>query len=272
VRSFDEDAEAQGLVHPLFPVVDALQRQAGLKVATVALLDAEGADDVVRDLVAAAPEAVVHRAGVVLEVDPVRHDHRRGHDELERALGGVVAVAVVVQKDASAEVEVPRAFARRGDESGISGETPLWPCLRPVAAALMDELVELGLLEALARPRLAARCWRQRLEPSFEPKLELHEIGLMRERHFVGVEERDRVGGGVVQRGDEARVVRNLDAFTFQGTVRTIRLIEDGGGDAGIRVARMASAGTAVESGGVGIVRGVAAVTAEHDEAAEIRW
>lgn len=42
-------------------------------------------------------------------------------------------------------------------------------------------------------------------------------------------------------------------------------------GDAGIGIAGVTSAGTAIEPGGIRIVRGVAAVAAEHDEAGEVR-
>lgn len=117
---FDEDAEAEGVVEPFFAVVQGLQGKAGAEVAAVAEADAEGADDVVEDFVAAAKEVVVHGGAVVLEVDPTGDDHGCDEDELEGSVFGVAFVTVVVKEDAAAEVEVLGAFAWGGDEGGVA--------------------------------------------------------------------------------------------------------------------------------------------------------
>ena len=71
-RRFDEDAQAQRRVAQRAAVVQRLHRQPDAQIAAVALEHAQvPTDHVVQQLVAAAVAPVVHRAGVVLQVDPV---------------------------------------------------------------------------------------------------------------------------------------------------------------------------------------------------------
>ena len=59
-RGLDEDAETERVVEPFLTVVKGLHGQTGAKIAAVSEADAEGADDVVKDFVAAAEEVIVH--------------------------------------------------------------------------------------------------------------------------------------------------------------------------------------------------------------------
>lgn len=143
-RRSDEDRKPTRLVHEFFAIVDRLEGQTGPEIAAVALEDAETADDVVEDFVAAAVASRVNARGVVLEVDPTGHDHRRGEDEIENFGIGIGGVVVVVKESATGEIQGPGAGARGDDDRGVVGEAPLGTDLRDVIAAGPDVVGEFG--------------------------------------------------------------------------------------------------------------------------------
>ena len=153
--------QAQWLVLPAFAVVQGLVRQAYTQVAAIALKHADVAtDDIVQNLVAAAQANGVANRGMVLPVDPVGDEHRRGHQQLEHAAIGIVARIVVVQEAASTKHQALRALARADDEGGVAAQTPLGPRLRAIvgtAAQLLQELaVAAARVERQARRAFAA--------------------------------------------------------------------------------------------------------------------
>ena len=111
-------------------------RQADAQIPAVALKHANATTHhVVQRFVAAAES--LRRAGrrVILPVDPVRHQHRRGHQKLEHTAVGVSAGVVIMQKTSPIELHAARPFARRNDEGGVTRQAPLWPRLRAIIGA-----------------------------------------------------------------------------------------------------------------------------------------
>jgi hypothetical protein len=94
------------------------------------------------------------------------------------------------------------------------------------------------------------------------------EIGCMRRPDPGAVVDRDLVGRRVVEAGEEQGVVRDVDPAGPEAGA-DVRIVQDGGGDAGVGLARMAAAGAAVEAGGVRVVDGGAAMAHQQDEARE---
>ena len=234
-RGFDEDAEAEGIVDPFFTVVQGLKGKAGAEVAAIAEANAEGADDVVEDFVAAAEEVVVHGGTVVLEVDPTGDDHGGCEDQLESGVGGVALVVIVVEEDAATEVEVAGALPWGGDEGGIACQAPLGTDLRPVSRALSDAAVE-GEAKVGADAERGGALAAGFFGGAVQPELEAVEVLVVGCGQGVVVEESDLVGGGVVEAGDEVGVggdddAQGAEAFTDVGEV------EEGGGDAGVGLA-----------------------------------
>ena len=144
----DEHAQTQRGVAKIFAIVQRLHRQANTQVAAVAFKHPHIATDhVVQHLVAAAIARVVNGAGVILQVDPVRHHHRCGHDQFEHAKAGVALPLVIVQKAAACQVEVAAAAAGRNNEGGAVGQAPFGPHLSPVGGAIFDgfaQFIRLG--------------------------------------------------------------------------------------------------------------------------------
>ena len=87
-------------------------------------------------------------------------------------------------------------------------------------------------------------------------------------RGVVHVEDLDFIGRGVVQAAEEPGVVGDVDAAAAQPDAH-VRHVENGRGNACIRLAGMTAAGTAIETGGMGIVDGRAAVPGEQHQACE---
>ena len=141
-RGLDHDVESEGFVDPLFAVVDGLHGKACLKVADVALADAEGSGDVVGHLVSAAEDLVVYGGGEVLQVDPASDDHRGGEDELQGGFVGVTGVVVIVEKDATTKFGVFGSGPWRGNEGGVAGESPLGADFGPVVGFCPDLAIE----------------------------------------------------------------------------------------------------------------------------------
>jgi hypothetical protein len=142
-RRLDEHRQAQRLVHPPPAVVHRLPRESDAQVAAGALHHAQpAADHVVQHLVPAPVADRVHGGRVVLQVDPVGHDHRRGEDQLEHPELGVLLPAVLVQEGAPAEVDRAGPLARRDHEGRVARQPPLGAHLRPVARARADRALE----------------------------------------------------------------------------------------------------------------------------------
>jgi hypothetical protein len=82
------------------------------------------ANDVVQDFVAAAVTLRVHSGRMILHVDPVRDDHRRGHDQLEHLEVRVVLPAILVQKGPPIQIDAARTVAWCNNEAGVPGKPP----------------------------------------------------------------------------------------------------------------------------------------------------
>ena len=81
-----------------------LPRQTRHQVTSVAREDAKTSHNVVDCLVAAAEVLNIHGGSVVLHVDPVRDDHRRGHDCFQHRAFFVERVIVTMQERTRVEV------------------------------------------------------------------------------------------------------------------------------------------------------------------------
>ena len=62
-------------------------------------------------LIATAEMVIIDRRGVVLHVDPIRHNHRRGHDQLEYLAVRVELRIVAVQEGSRIQLDIPSDLA-----------------------------------------------------------------------------------------------------------------------------------------------------------------
>jgi hypothetical protein len=165
-RGLDADRQAQRIMGEALAVMDRLPGQAGAQCAAIALHHADPAGDVVQKLVAR-PERIGRDGGaVILQADPARHHHGRGHDQLQHAEILVLFPVVVVQEGPALKAFAAGPAARGGDEGLAARQRPFRPCLRPVAGAIS--------ISVARRPRQAQRalapCQAARLP---EPRLGL---------------------------------------------------------------------------------------------------
>ena len=117
------------------------------------------------------------------------------------------------------------------------------------------------------RQHLAAfgrQCGTGALEVAVQPI----EIRAVVRRHQVPIEQGHPVDGGVVLRGDEERLGRDVDADTAQSGA-DLRPVQDRHRGAGVGGPTLPAARAAVQRRLVGIVLGGAGVRAQHDEPAE---
>lgn len=116
---FDKNAEPKRLMHPPGAVMQGLEWQSHLQVPTITLPNAEGTHYVMDRLITASVKTVVHRRSVVLKIDPVGHDHRCGHDQLQNGARRILSSVVVVQERATVKVDCLRTVTRGDNERSI---------------------------------------------------------------------------------------------------------------------------------------------------------
>lgn len=121
-RSLNDHGEAQRLMHPLSAIVQGLSRQADAQITAIAFKDTyKATDNVVQQLVAAAETLWITPRSVVLPVDPVRHQHGRGHQRFQHAAVVVIGAGIVVQEGAAVQWQGTGTAARRDDEGRVAG-------------------------------------------------------------------------------------------------------------------------------------------------------
>ena len=256
-------------MHPSFPVVHRLVREPDAQVAARAFHHAEPASHhVVQHLVPTPVSERVHDRGVVLQVDPVRHDHRRGKDQLQHTELRVLFPPVLVQERAASQVHAARAVAGRHDERRIPGESPLGAHLRPVACSQVRRYRKRAVVagrERLGRRRARAACAAACLR---EACVERRHECRMRVRHAIEVVQRHLVGRCVVQSRHHPRVAE-VDPLGGEAGAH-VRLGEQSSECARIHLARLSATRAAVQAGGHRVVLGRCAVAHEREHRRKI--
>ena len=247
--------------------MQGLHRQANTQIAAVALKHTNIATDhVVQHLVAAAVARVIDGAGVVLQVDPVRHHHRCGHDQFEHAKAGVALPLVVVQETTARQVEMAATAAWRNNESGAVGQAPFGPHLRPVGGPGLDGIAQLI--------RLGSQCGQAKrggtlgtcaLPGVFQPARERGQVLRMALGQQIGVKQLHLVGSGVVQTREKVGRVRHQQAVLVQSCTHG-GLVEQLGQHARVDLSGLATTSTAVQARSVRVVGAGAAVACYHNE------
>ena len=228
-------------------VVHRLLRQADAQVAAVSFEHAQvAAHDVVQHLVATAEAHRLAGGGVVLPVDPVGDQHRRGHQQLEHRAIGIMARVVVVQEDATAQVQPAGTGARCHDEGRVAGQPPLRARFGPIVGA--------------ASVRFEQGCG---VGPGIQPQegcalasnlvtraLQGHSQQVPGAADLVGqgrgVEDLDLVGGGVVQSRDEHGVRWHRQALRDEACA-DLRRVQQVGQRTGVDFTSLAATGAAVQ-------------------------
>ena len=267
-RGLDHRQQPHRLVVVRRAVVDGLEGQPGEQVALAAGHDPDTRHHVVDDLAAAAPEPRIDGREVVLHVDPLADDERRGHDPFENHAFGIVIGMVRVQEGPTLEVDAVGQVPAADDEGRVARQPPFGSDVGPVGGS--PSHVPVGPvgrfprggtgqppapLEGLGRPgTLEVVRQRRQLLP-------------VRGRNLVHVVELDAVRGRNVLGGEEPEVVGNRQAALAQHRTN-LRLIAHRGEGPRIGIAVLAAARPAVQGAEVRIVVGHAAVAAQHDEAA----
>ena len=113
-------------------VADRLPGQAQLQITAVAGDHADGADHVVDGLGPGTEHCWCDCGEVVLAVDPLGDDQGRGQDGLQGRPVGIDLGLVGVQECPTLQIYSPGHRARRDDEGGVTGQSPLRIHLRPV--------------------------------------------------------------------------------------------------------------------------------------------
>ena len=242
-----EHGQAQRFVHPVRPIVHGLQRQADAQIATRALDHPHiAAHHVVQHLVAAAVAHRIDGRGVVLQIDPVGHDHRCRHDEREHGQVGVVFPAIFVQERAAIEHQPTGALARRDHEGRVTRERPFRAHFRPVGRPTTEcakQALVISVREAEPSGAFATR------QPAGlgERTLEADHVVAVRRGHLGPIEQRHRVGDRVVQRGHEMRRSRNADTVRHE-RVAYLAIVQECRGNARVDFAALSAARAARES------------------------
>ena len=203
------------------------------------------AHHVVQHLVAAAQAVGIAGGGVVLPVDPVRDQHRRGHQQLQHAAVRVLAGVVVVQEAAARQHRAVAAPARRD-------QTPALPAspIRAGSGRRRGAAAAAGPAAGHAAPWGPAQARGARAEPGRPPArapAAVCSIGPRRGRQ-VEVKALDFVRGGVVQRPPQTMW---WPGWMPRPQTRAHGTRSATGQAAGIDLAGLAAAGAAVQCRGV---------------------
>lgn len=108
----------------------------------IPLKDSDLTDHDLGRFVPSAEGAGIRQGCIVLEVDPIRHHHRRGHDEFEHFPIRTPSVVVGVQRTPPAEIDSGCPLTRRKNECGAPGQSPLGPRFTPILASRKKSLSE----------------------------------------------------------------------------------------------------------------------------------
>ena len=209
--------------------------------------DADGADGVMTGLVSRPEDAGRDDGEVIRRVDPMRHHH--GCGKQRRQDGAVVITSGVVgmEKDATVKVNASTGGSRSEENAHVSGEGPLGSRLGPVRRA------------ATSTPATGAVTGVDREGGETSARV----VAETRQRGASGANHRDLASRGVVHRGGEMSVIGNVvppgpQSLTNGGSIEQFREGHR------IRHPSVATAGPAVERGGVGVVHAVGAVRDEY--------
>src|SRR5579885_1155153 len=269
--SLNKHRQPHWRMHPALAVMKRLHRQAYPQVAVIALEHAyAAADDVVEHLVAASEAQVVHGRSEVLHVNPVGHEHGSVHDRIQQRAIAIGSPIVVVQERPTLQVEVTGPFPWSDDKGGIVRKSPFRTSLAPIGSARAERGQQRPwaghqALKSEGSSSFGAR----RLTSAGQRPPEPRHVREMTDRDFVGVEKFNLVGGGVVRRCKKVGRDWNMDAaaakvFPYFGVVEQARH------RAGINLAGLARAGSAVKASRMRVVGGLAAMPDQHHQTRQI--